>query len=626
MVSRRPLVIQNGLVSELLQGDTVATGGSSSEIIAGSGLVGGGAIGPNTRLDFAVAPNPSGLIYAGDSLGNDGVSFVNATTALSSGNAALADSVDALASGNAALSIGAEALASGNAALDLVPTLGGGSNTTVLEAASAVASGVPVGVDDTGRLQAAESYFKANDIDFGGSAKYSGTQFHQNSTNGNATNVCVISGTNKAVFFQRIGTGYMNAVVGEWSGTSWTFGTFSTVFSQNVNSVVVSYNEDADRILAFFGQYTGSTGTTYASFSVSGTTITKEIDNNISSVYPSYICNSYIPTIARSLITMDLSGGYAALYSMSGSTVTLEANSNPTGGTAVQHFYDQDSDLVIYYVYQNSGFTSQCSTLTLTASSITQNSLSSTFATRQTGAVTMSLAFVGNRKFVVLISDGGAGSNPYPIYSYVGTVNAAGTSITFGTEAVLADDTGYYVKVAYSDQANNAFVFGASPQPGASTDGRLSSYREDSGSLTKLDEKSGLPRFSDRLNVTQFKLNNGFYAADFRNPTDSNYAYAAIISGVGTQVNTPTLNGQSNILGIADSTVASGTDCTVVLPGSIYNDPNASYTPGKFYYADVATSGLTVTPTQPSTWSGAVNWNYLGKAITTSGLLLINSL
>ena len=98
MVSRRPLVIQNGLVSELLQGDTVATGGSTTEVIAGSGLVGGGVIGPNTRLDFAVAPNPSGLIYAGDSLGNDGVSFVNATAALSSGNAALADSVDALAS------------------------------------------------------------------------------------------------------------------------------------------------------------------------------------------------------------------------------------------------------------------------------------------------------------------------------------------------------------------------------------------------------------------------------------------------------------------------------------------------------------------------------------------------
>ena len=627
MVTRRPLVIQNGLVSELLQGDTVSTGGSSTEVIAGSGLVGGGVIGANTRLDFAVAVNPSGVIYVGDSIGNDGVSFVNATSALSSGNAALADSVDALASGNAALSIGAEALASGNAALGLVPTLGGGSNITVIEAASAVASGVPVGVDDTGRLQAAESYFKANEMDFGGAAKYSGTQAHQNSVNGNGTNCCVISGTNKAVFFQRIGTGYMNAVVGEWSGTSWTFGTFSTVYSVNCNSIVVSYNEDADRILAFFGQYSGSTGTSYAAFSVSGTTVTKVADNNISAVYPSYICNSYIPTIARSLITMDLSGGYAALYSMSGSTVTLEANSNPTSGTAVQHFYDQDSDLVIYYVYQNSGFTSQCSTLTLTASSITQNSLSSTFATRQSGAVTMSLAFVGNRKFVVLISDSGAGSDPFPIYSYIGTVNAAGTSITFGTEAVLTDDTGYWIKVAYSDQANRAFVFSASPSSGGTNDGRLSSYQEDSGSLTKLDESPyGLPKFNSRFNVTQFKLSDDFYACEYRNSIDSSYAYAAILSGVGTQVNTPTLNGQSNILGIADSTVASGTDCTVVLPGSIYNDPNASYTPGKFYYADVATSGLTVTSTQPSTWSGAVNWNYLGKAITTSGLLLINSL
>ena len=170
-------------------------------------------------------------------------------------------------------------------------------------------------------------------------------------------------------------------------------------------------------------------------------------------------------------------------------------------------------------------------------------------------------------------------------------------------------------------------MFSASPSSGGTNDGRLSSYQEDSGSLTKLDESPyGLPKFDARFNVTQFKLSDDFYACEYRNSIDSSYAYAAILSGVGTQVNTPTLNGQSNILGIADSTVASGTDCTVVLPGSIYNDPNASYTPGKFYYADVATSGLTVTSTQPSTWSGAVNWNYLGKAITTSGLLLINSL
>ena len=625
MVSRRPLVIQNGLVSELLQGDTVSTGGSTTEVIAGSGLVGGGTIGANTRLDFAVAPNPSGLIYAGDSLGNDGVSFVNATAALSSGNAALADSADALASGNAALSIGAEALASGNAALDLVPTLGGGSNTTVIEAASAVASGVPVGVDDTGRLQAALSYFETGEVDFGGSAKYSGTQSHQNSVNGNATNCCVISGTNKAVFFQRISTGYINAVVGEWSGTAWTFGTFSTVYSNNCNSITVSYNESASRILAYFGQYTGSTGTGYAIFSVSGTTVTLQGSNNVTPSYPSYICNTYIPTLSRHLVTYDAGGSRAYLYSISGSTLTSEAFISPTSGTAIQHFYDQDSDLVIYYVYQTSGTTSQCSTFTLTASSITENSLSSTFATRQTGAVTMSLAFVGNRKFVVLISDSAVGIDPYPIYSYVGTVNAAGTSITFGSEATLSD-TGYYVKVAYSDQANNAFVFAAAPNAGGSTTGRLSSYQEDSGSLTKLDQSPNLPNFGDRFNATQFKLSDGFYATDYRDPTDSYYAYAAIISGVGSQVNTPLLNGQSNILGIADSTVASGTDCTVVLPGSIYNDPNASYTPGKFYYADVATSGLTVTPTEPGTWSGAVNWNYLGKAITTSGLLLINSL
>lgn len=625
MVSRRPLVIQNGLVSELLQGDTVATGGSSTEVIAGSGLVGGGTIGANTRLDFAVAPNPSGLIYAGDSLGNDGVSFVNATAALSSGNAALVDSADALASGNAALSIGAEALASGNAALDLVPTLGGGSNTTVVEAASAVASGVPVGVDDTGRLQAALSYFEANEMDFGGSANYSGTQSFQNSLFGNATNCCVIPGTNKVVFFQRINTGYMNARVGEWNGTSWTFGLYSTVYSNNVNNVTVSYNESASRILAYFGQYTGSTGTGYAIFSVSGTTVTLEGSGNVTSSYPTQICNNYIPTLNRHYVTYSAGITRAYLYSLSGSTLTQQAFISPSNGSVLQSFYDDDSDVVVYYTYQTSGQASNCRTHTLTASSITENSASATFSTRAAFSAGMTIKFVGNRKFVAVISDG-VGNDPFSIYAYVGTIDAAGTGITFGSEILLTDDTGYYINPGYSDQANNSFVFGAVPASPGVLDGRLSSYREDSGSLTKLDESPSLPTWYNQLYTTQFTMNDGSFAANYRNATDSDYAYAAILSGVGSQVNTPTLNGQSNILGIADSTVASGTDCTVVLPGSIYNDPNASYTPGKFYYADVATSGLTVTPTQPGTWSGAVNWNYLGKAITTSGLLLINSL
>ena len=620
MVSRRPLVTEDGLVSELSQGDTVQTGGSSTEVVAGSGLVGGGSIGPNTRLDFAVAPNPSGLIYAGDSIGNDGVSFVNATTALSYGDAALADSADALASGNAALSIGAEALASGNAALDLVPTLGGGSNTTVLEAASVVASGVPVGVDDTGRVQAAESYFQSTEIDFGAISSFT-TEGIQNENYGPGTNIAVIAGTNQAVCITRQSSGgYMKAVVGTWNGTSWSYGTLLTIVSANTNNACVCWHQGSSRLFIAGSQFDGATGVHHYLASVSGNTVTVVEDKTIT---PSYIDSQnvmYLPDVDRVLATYAAGGSRLYLYSISGNVTTQQdfASSSQTG-SKYYTFYDHSTGIPIQYY--ESGNNHYLSTWTVTASSLTQNSWTSAFSTRTRHNIGTNLASIGNRQFVFLISEGSA--DPYPVYGYIATINSAGTSITVGAE-INTGAVGYYVRCPVSFTDDEGFTFGAG---GASNSAfYLYSLRKSGSSLTLLDTSPNYTNLFYRAYTSQFKLSTDdpSYCLDISNSNAS----MAIASGVGIQVNTPTLNGQSNILGIADSTVASGTDCTVVLPGSIYNDPNASYTPGKFYYADVATSGLTVTPTAPApaSWSGAVSWNYLGKAVTTSGLLLINSL
>jgi hypothetical protein len=164
MATRRPLVLNDGLVSELLDGDTVRAGTSTTEVVAGSGLTGGGSVSTNPELDLALAPNPSGIIYVGDALGIDGAAGVTADIALASGSAAAVLASNALASGNNSLVVASAALASGNAALDLVPTLGGGGGGTVVEltAASAVASGYAVGFDDGGNVQSVRSVVTDN--------------------------------------------------------------------------------------------------------------------------------------------------------------------------------------------------------------------------------------------------------------------------------------------------------------------------------------------------------------------------------------------------------------------------------------------------------------------------------
>jgi hypothetical protein len=87
----------------------------------------------------------------------------------------------------------------------------------------------------------------------------------------------------------------------------------------------------------------------------------------------------------------------------------------------------------------------------------------------------------------------------------------------------------------------------------------------------------------------------------------------------------PKISNQTNFLGTAQATVASGTNLNVLLPRAIdYNQ--TGLTPGSFYYVNPTTSGFTAASGQPSTWSGAYNWGPVAKAVSSSGLLLLNPL
>jgi len=90
MTARRPLVLVSGIQSELPTGDTIdAALYQGQQIVAGSGLVGGGLFSTDPRLDLALASNPSGLYFSGDDkLGFDGqsssIQFVASASGVSS--------------------------------------------------------------------------------------------------------------------------------------------------------------------------------------------------------------------------------------------------------------------------------------------------------------------------------------------------------------------------------------------------------------------------------------------------------------------------------------------------------------------------------------------------------------
>lgn len=76
MATRRPIVLVSGVQSELPVGDNIDGAlYQGQQVVAGSGLVGGGLFTTNPRLDVALATNPSGLYFVGgNKLGLDGQS------------------------------------------------------------------------------------------------------------------------------------------------------------------------------------------------------------------------------------------------------------------------------------------------------------------------------------------------------------------------------------------------------------------------------------------------------------------------------------------------------------------------------------------------------------------------
>jgi len=104
-----------------------------------------------------------------------------------------------------------------------------------------------------------------------------------------------------------------------------------------------------------------------------------------------------------------------------------------------------------------------------------------------------------------------------------------------------------------------------------------------------------------------------------------NSSYGTAVVGAPGSSASPTISSQNNFIGISQSTVASGAAVSVRLPGSP-DQNNTGLLAGSGYYVDPTTSGFTTTSTQPASWSGAVNWGVIGRAVNSTTLLLTDML
>lgn len=626
MTTRRPLVIQDGLVSELFPGDQAIAGYSPTEIVAGSGLGGGGSVSSDPSIYFKLPPNPSGLIISSGGLGTDGVALVNSNIAAASGSASVVYAQTALASGNAALQTAVTALASGNAALVRVPTLGVGEGTqALLSTASAVASGQPVGFDDTGRVQVVRrtTTTTSNPMTFGPRNTFTAfnTTFVATAVNTNLDSNEVLH-----TYLNAATSNYPTAVLGNIINSSGVYGSPIVLesFNSGANPTSCVYSPDANRYIVLYQWFDG--GATYylrsLSISASGNQIFAGSVATLATSSSSYIQSdiTYDSAVKKPFYfyrNPSTSVGTVRLGTLTGNSITLgTATSLGVATYYISCAYTKDNKTVVSYywdadtygysqVVTSSGDTLTASTQTAFRSAYVIGTATTYDPLADRVAVSFADYSLTKGSTAVGVISGSTISFPGSITTFapsgiaVGNVRSTYDS-SAGKVIITAVDGGYTQATAYvGTVSGNSISFTGTPSIYSSGNAQTPSVAYSKGT------------------------NRCIFA--YRDLSLSNYGVSHVATPIENYTYIPSQSGTPNFVGVAQNSAASGSTCLINLPGSLAPIPSNNLAPGYYYYVDPSTSGFTTSSERPSTWRGAVPWTYVGKSASTSGMYLLRS-
>jgi len=625
MAQKNPLVLQNGRLSQLPPGGTIS-GYSLGTLVAGSGLVGGGDLSTgNKTVQAALATNPSGLVFAGTSIGYDGVAQVTAWRALASGNAALSAYPSAAASGAAAQVYADTALSSGNAALTAAVNASLYSNAVSLTASSTISGGSPVGVDSTGRVSSLTVLSSGNT-----NPPSYGTPDILLSNYTSVINVdCVYDNSTNKVY-QLIANN--NA-----SRRSYVYQTEVTnnQLLYNTTSGVVGSGATTDMAiavapnagyLATFGDDTLRTNFTYLEVATySGNDYVWNVTNNANNILGGtntalhrllYLPNS--DTFLGAYISGNPTGrGFVCPAKIVDSRVVRGISSgfaytNNVNALQWDMAYNHVQDKVGFFY--NNTTTAAYGTLGTLSGDVVSIGPETQFDTR-VNYISSAYSPVDD-KFIVTYQD---------FFSATVLSGTAVLASISGNSLEYSQPWGFASRVGWTtttyDPYSNKIVFGYQDVNNSSYGTAI--VGEISGNVINY----GTPSVFSSTNVTNLRstvdTQHNSVCFIYFNTTNSRID-TVVFDHLSQYSYYPALSGVSNYLGIAQSTVSSGSPVTVLLPKSIdYNQTNLQV--GRDYYLDHVSGGLTTYSGIPPAWSGGT-WSPVGRAVSSSGLYLLRSL
>lgn len=651
MVARRPLCLVSGLVSELPSGDVASAGSTSIEFVAGTGLYGGGYLSQIPQYGVKVAPQPSGVIFVGNNLALDGTALATATRAASSGFSAASIASSALASGNAALSNSVQALNSGTKALELVvPQANAGSRFT-FKAATTIPAGVPVGLNNAAQIEPIRASHWCVPIisgiyvpsGVGGSGVIaSGTQFWVQ-----PTGVITPATQQIRVANYMYNVGYDVKYCTKYDDFIITQGTYPQlqqsvqILKPAAGGYLFTGNQsvrplgdsnyyltarldeclDINRYL-HGGLYSSNSYPYVQDFgrdsnnlflSGAGAVPASEAAGYFDLCYLS--SRVYIVAFVNSSSVLKARAGYIHEYSTPGHNSQFLAEQISVASVSqisiVKH--KDPNKAVLFYTGPDSKTYAVLLTVDLSTLKL-QQSLSVPILSTTT--VAMQAKYIDADDSYALIATVSSKVNLYKIKE------TSPGAFSIVSTRLVGDFYGYNSSIDYDPTSRTV---------GFMTNDYYTSFV---AGYTQPSGNNFTPVQSGRLNLD---LYNGNCRTQFHRGTAQLYSFHYgyySTSNVCTPIAPPLAdfpalphaNKYSNFVGIANNSVTSGQDCTVILPGEVYTQSSGSLIPGQPIYLDIINSGVTHNPFRPASWSGQVDWNSIGVAVSASGYVLRNLL
>jgi len=412
---------------------------------------------------------------------------------------------------------------------------------------------------------------------------------------------CYDTGSNKVIIAYRDNSdgSRVKAIVGTVASGAITFGTPANIDGNQGNFTSIAYDANANKVVVIYHKNTTNDGVAQVG-TVSGTSISFGSENVFSSTEINYNAIRYDSSANKLIIAwyspndtaIKVTAGTISGTNMSfGAVASTAAPSNISIGMV----YDANANksLLCYRGSSNYGYAAVISVSGTTASIGTP----APFVSESVSDVTAVYDSSNNKTLIIWRK----ASNNYGA-GIVATIS--GTSVTFGTEAVLASETGFYFDASFDTTVNKSIVayYNSSSGYNKSVQGTISGT-----SVTFTSPVTYLSARAD-YNALAYDPDSERTIFAFNDTGNSDKGTSLLYASTTLATNLTS----ENYIGISDAAYSNGATATIQLVGTV-DDAQSGLTAGQSYFVQ-DNGSIALTP--------ATTPVFAGTAISATKLLI----